>query len=80
MLGQRGHLLLPASPGDIHRAPQPSVGLCSQPLRTRRASVVNAFSMYEISHMLGNKRGSVLLKFHFPTPLLPPLSPLLTLP
>lgn len=36
--------------------------------------------MYEISHMLGNKRGSVLLKFHFPTPLLPPLSPLFTLP
>lgn len=31
--------------------------------------------MYEISHMLGNKRGSVLLKFHFPPPLLPPLSP-----
>lgn len=37
--------------------------------------MVNAFSMYEISHMLRNKRGSVLLKFHFPTPLLPPLSP-----
>lgn len=35
--------------------------------------------MYEISHMLGNKRGSVLLKFHFPTPLLPPLSPPFTL-
>lgn len=36
--------------------------------------------MYEISHMPGNKRGSVLLKFHFPAPLLPPLSPLFSLP